>query len=65
MCKGRQYAVREILLFAAAIIAVYDIQPVGGGEWKMPKLRKTAGTKQPAEETRVWIKTRPLIRKSS
>lgn len=63
MCKGRQYAVREILLFSAAIIAVYDIQPVGGGEWKMPKSRRTTGTKQPVQETRVWIKTRPSTRK--
>lgn len=60
MCKGRQFAVREILLFSAAIIAVYDIEPIGGGEWKLPKQKKTAGTKHPASSTRVWIKSRPL-----
>lgn len=65
MCKGRQFAVREILLFTAAILAVYDIQPVGGGPWVFPKVRKTTGAKQPSSKTRVWIKTRANAAKSS
>lgn len=65
MCEDGQFAFKEILLFTAAIIAVYDIQPIGGGEWEFPKYKKTAGTKYPTSSTRVWIRSRPTAAKSS
>lgn len=58
MCKGRQFAIKEILVFTAAILSTYDIEPVGGGPWKLPKQSTGAGTKRPASSTRVWIKAR-------
>ena len=58
MCKGRQFAIREILGFTAAILCMYDIEPAGGGPWKLPKQINGAGTKRPASSTRVWIKSR-------
>lgn len=59
MCEGGQFAFKEILLFTAAIIAVYDIYPIAGREWRVPRQKSTAGTKHPTTETRVWIKSRP------
>lgn len=58
--NGHEYAVKEILLFSATIIAMYDMQPVGGGPWKLPKQAKGAATKLPISSTRVWIKSRVL-----
>ncbi|KAI3397718.1 hypothetical protein diail_10487 [Diaporthe ilicicola] len=58
MCKGRQFAVKEILLFSAAILSIYDMEPAGGGPWKLPKQKPGVGTKKPASSTRVWIKNR-------
>lgn len=60
MCKGRQFAVKEILIFTATILTTYDMQPVGGGPWKLPKQSNGAGTKHPASSTRVWIKARAM-----
>ncbi|CAN8097116.1 unnamed protein product [Discula destructiva] len=57
---GKDFAIREILLFSAAIIAMYDIEPAHGGTWKMPKQTTTAGAKHPLTPTRVWIKSRPM-----
>ena len=58
MCKGRQFAAKEILIFTAAIISLWDIEPAGGGPWKMPKPRKATGTKGVKHDTRVWIRRR-------
>ena len=33
MCKGRNFAEREVLAFCAAILTVWDVEPVGG-KWK-------------------------------
>lgn len=59
--QGKDLAVREIVLFTAAIIAMYDIQPAHGGPWKLPKQTTTAGTKHPSTSTRVWIKSRSTL----
>ncbi|KAJ0109701.1 hypothetical protein J7T55_014263 [Diaporthe amygdali] len=58
MCKGRQFAIKEILVFSAAILSIYDMEPVGGGPWKLPKQGNGVGTKRPTSSTRVWIKAR-------
>lgn len=60
MCKGRAFAMRELLVFTAVIATMYDIQPVGGGPWKTLKMRKQAATKHPRKKCRVWIKRREL-----
>ncbi|KAM0721569.1 hypothetical protein Q7P37_002494 [Cladosporium fusiforme] len=60
MCKGRAFAFKEIMLFTAAIISMWEIDPVDGGEWKMPKHRKATGTYSTDDATRVWIKQRKL-----
>lgn len=61
MCKGRSFAFKECMAFAAAIIALWDIEPKGGsGVWKMPRHRKATGVYSTPDDTRVWIKRRKL-----
>ena len=60
MCKGRHFAQKEILMFAAAIITLWDIEPAGGGPWKMPRHRGGVGTYWTDEKTRVWIRRKKL-----
>jgi hypothetical protein len=59
MCKGRQLALQEILLFAAAIITMWDISPAKGAPWRMPGKRRATGVYSPAgPDVRVWIRPR-------
>lgn len=60
MCKGRAFAFKESMTFVAAIVALWDIQPVGGGDWKMPRHRKATGVYGTGDNTRVWLKRRKL-----
>jgi len=60
MCKGRAFAFKEIMLFSAAIISMWEIDPVNGGEWKLPKQRKATAVYGTDSSTRVWIKQRKL-----
>lgn len=63
MCKGRQFALKETMLFTAAIISMWDIEPKGGNSWKMPKHRRATGVHSTDDITRVWVKRRELDRK--
>lgn len=58
MCKGRAFAQKELLTFAAAIISIWDIEPAGGGPWKMPKPKRATGTYTTSDKVKVWIKQR-------
>lgn len=58
MCKGRAFALREAMLFTAIVISMWDIQPQGGGKWKMPKHKKATGTYVTSDDTRVWVSRR-------
>lgn len=60
MCKGRAFAQKEVLVFTAAIISFWDIEPAGGGPWKMPRHKKATGTFTTSDSTNVWIKRRVL-----
>lgn len=60
MCKGRQFALREMLLYTAAIITFYDMQPPKGGPWPVPRTRKLVANKHPKKPLKVWIKRRKL-----
>ncbi|KAJ4391268.1 hypothetical protein N0V93_004885 [Gnomoniopsis smithogilvyi] len=62
---GKDFAIREIVLFSAAIISMYDIQPIGAGPWKLPKQTTTVGAKRPLTPTRVWIKSRSMPLKTA
>lgn len=59
MCKGRIFAEKEILGIAAAVIALWDIEPVSK-IWKVPAMRPGTGVNRPVHDVRVVIKKRPL-----
>ncbi|RFU78993.1 cytochrome p450 [Trichoderma arundinaceum] len=60
MCKGRQFALREMLLYTAAIITFYDMQPPKGSSWSVPQTRQLVANKHPKKPFKVWIKRREL-----
>lgn len=61
MCKGRQFALREILLYTAAIITFYDMQPPKGGSWGEPQTRKLVANRHPKKPLKVWVKRRGQV----
>ncbi|PHH89960.1 hypothetical protein CDD83_4850 [Cordyceps sp. RAO-2017] len=59
MCKGRAFALREMLLYSAIIISFYDMQPPSGQSWEhAPKTYKTVATRHPKAPIKVWIRRR-------
>ncbi|KAF2719864.1 putative P450 monooxygenase [Polychaeton citri CBS 116435] len=60
MCKGRAFALKEVLMFVAAIVAVWDIDPVGGGKWEMPQHRKATGVYGTDDNIKVWVRRREM-----
>ncbi|PNS15444.1 hypothetical protein CAC42_703 [Sphaceloma murrayae] len=59
MCKGRQFALKEVLMFTATIFSFYDMEPVSG-DWKIPKPAKTPGTNGVKGGTMVRIRRRKM-----
>lgn len=57
LCKGYKFAEREILLFAAGILATWNVEPVGGA-WKLPAHVKGSGAYLPAGDFRVRLTLR-------
>lgn len=58
ICKGRFFAEREVLLFAAGLIATWDFQPVEGS-WEMPgKFYSGTGSANPKTNVRVRMTRR-------
>lgn len=60
MCKGRAFAMREMLLYASFIISFYDMIPPEGGSWEDPGTRKRAVTRHPTRPVKVWIRRRNI-----
>lgn len=59
MCKGRNYAEREVLGFVAAIVSLWDIEPVDGGNgWRHPGANLSAGASVPKKNLRVRLRKR-------
>lgn len=44
----------------AAVVAMWEIEPAGGGPWKMPRHKKATGVYTTDDDTRVWIARRQL-----
>lgn len=64
MCKGRSFAFKEVMAFAAGILVLWDMEPAGGGEWKIPKHKKATGVYTTSDNVRVWVKQRDLSKPS-
>lgn len=60
MCKGRNYASKEMMIFAAVILSMWDIEPAGGQAWKIPGHERAPGTLRPKSDVKVWIKRRQM-----
>lgn len=58
MCKGRTFALREMLLYSAIIVSFYDMQPPKGQSWEAPRTYKSVATRHPKTPIKVWIKRR-------
>lgn len=59
ICKGKTFAEREVVLFAAAILMQWDIAPAGdGGKWVHPGRKPGAGTASPRHDVRVRLTRR-------
>ena len=59
MCKGRAFALREMLLYTAVIISFYDMEPAQGRAWEAPQTYRLAATRHPKTPIRVRIRRRP------
>ncbi|KIW92489.1 uncharacterized protein Z519_06336 [Cladophialophora bantiana CBS 173.52] len=56
MCKGKTFAEREVVLFAAAFVMQWDIVPVSdGGKWVHPGRKVGAGAVNPKKDVRVRL----------
>ncbi|KAI9373307.1 cytochrome P450 [Aspergillus egyptiacus] len=60
MCKGRTFAEKEIISLGAAIIRLWDIEPVGG-TWRLPAMIPGTGVKRPVTDIRVVITRATLL----
>lgn len=58
MCKGRAFALKEALVFTAAFISMWDMEPSGGGAWKMPRYKSATGVYTTSDNVRVWVSRR-------
>ncbi|OJJ44166.1 hypothetical protein ASPZODRAFT_161257 [Penicilliopsis zonata CBS 506.65] len=56
--KLQQFSERELLAFVAAILLMWDIEPVGGKKWAIPGHKVATGAFLPSREIRVRIKSR-------
>lgn len=59
MCKGRTFAQKHMTVVGAAIINLWDVEPVGG-TWQIPDMIPGSSAKRPARDIRVVIKRRVL-----
>ncbi|KEF54932.1 uncharacterized protein A1O9_09375 [Exophiala aquamarina CBS 119918] len=56
MCKGKTFAEREVIVFAAAIIMQWDMVPLSnGGKWVHPGRKLGAGAYNPKNEFKVRL----------
>lgn len=58
ICKGRTFAEKEILAVVACFVAMWDMDPAGGGPWTLPGFSPGTGVMRPRESVRVVIKRR-------
>ncbi|RDA93062.1 hypothetical protein CP533_0681 [Ophiocordyceps camponoti-saundersi (nom. inval.)] len=58
MCKGRAFALRELMLYAAVIVSLYDMRPPDGEEWPAPETYKLVATRHSKTPIRLWVSRR-------
>ncbi|KAL2002139.1 hypothetical protein VTN02DRAFT_589 [Thermoascus thermophilus] len=58
MCKGRGFAEREILVFTAAILSLWEIEPADKAGWKIPGQKPSSTAFLPKNDIRVRLSHR-------
>ncbi len=61
ICPGRLYAATETVLFAAAILTSWDMEPCGDKEWRVPSHQSGSGVLRPVGDLRVRIRARGVV----
>lgn len=52
---------RVVLVHAAVLLTMYEIQPPQGKKWEVaPRTTRRAAARHPANKVLAWIKRRPL-----
>ena len=58
ICPGRFYAATETIIFAAAILTCWDIEPLGSKGWQIPANQAVTGVSRPVKDVRVTMRSR-------
>jgi cytochrome P450 len=59
VCKGRHFAEREVLIFVAGFVQVWEWEPMGSEGWRMPgKVYNGTGSANPVGSVRVKVRRR-------
>lgn len=59
-CPGRWLAEKQVLIFVAAIVSLWDIEPLGSKHWKIPKDVVYSVIAVPKADIRVLFRARKL-----
>ena len=59
-CPGRTFAEKQVLVFVAAIVSLWDMEPKTFGNWKIPKPGAGHVMDGPAKDCRVLLRSRKL-----
>lgn len=57
-CEGEEFAARAVMAFTAAVLAMWDIEPVDSGPWEIPKEKMGGLVLGPTSEIRAKMKLR-------
>ncbi|KAF2800342.1 cytochrome P450 [Melanomma pulvis-pyrius CBS 109.77] len=57
-CKGRYFAEKEVLIFAASLLVMWDVAPVVGEDIVMPQMGIGGASRSPKEDIRVRLTRR-------
>ena len=63
MCKGRTFAERQMMVTAASLLMLWDMEPVAktaDGKWELPGTRPGTGAVRPDRDLKVKIKRRVI-----
>lgn len=58
--KPEPLQLREVLLYTATLISLYDVEPPKGQHWKIPGTTRSGAGQRPSRPVKVWIRRRNL-----
>ncbi len=56
MFEGRGFLQREMMIFSAAILSLYEFVAPEDKGWTLPKTEKRAATRHPLKPLTVWVR---------